>query len=51
MCCVKKYQRYTGEATRVALSSSPTLYIMVRSNVEIPRIEQLCFLELDSQNW
>lgn len=51
MSCVKKYQRYTGEETRVALRRSPILYIMVRSNVEIPRIEPLCFLELDSQNW
>lgn len=32
-------------------SSTPALQIMVRPSVEIPRIELLCFLELDSQNW
>lgn len=33
------------------MSSHPVVGEMVRSSVEIPRIELLCFLELDSQNW
>lgn len=40
-----------GKPKRVAAGDSPASQIMVRSDVEIPRIELLCFLELDSQKW
>lgn len=44
--------RQLGEKNElVAPSVSPAPDTMVRPDVEIPRIEPLCFLELDSQKW
>lgn len=42
---------WLGKPKCVAAGDSPASQIMVRSDVEIPRIEPLCFLELDSQKW
>lgn len=42
---------WLGKPKCVAAGDSPASQIMVRSDVEIPRIELLCFLELDSQKW
>lgn len=35
----------------MAQGDSPAAGAMVQSDVEIPRIEPQCFLELDSQKW
>lgn len=40
-----------GGNERLTSSDSPTSSTLVQSDVEIPRIESLCFLELDSQKW
>lgn len=48
-CVGGQRKQRAGKNELVAPSDSPASDTMVRPDVEIPRIEPLCFLELDSQ--